>query len=62
LTFRRIGVEDTIQVVVIPALRPALEMWLLSRGLKLVKMPKFADVEDDEGDSLDTYFVSPISM
>lgn len=54
--------EDTIQVVVIPALRPALEMWLLSRGLKLVKMPKFADVEDDEGDSLDTYFVSPISM
>ena len=35
--------DEVIQVCIHPALRPHLERWLASRGLRLFRMPPFED-------------------
>lgn len=50
--------EEVVQYLIHPALRPRLDAWLITQGLRIDRLPP--DVEGE--DSLPTFLVAPSSL
>lgn len=53
---RLLGEGGVVQYLIHPALRPFLDNWLISRGMRIDQLPR-----DDE-DAMSTFLISPRSL